>query len=236
MTTRSSSLDSSQPSVSRVLIVDDHEIVRQGYRQILGNDPSLEICGEAATEMEATQKITQLNPDLVVVDISLRNGHGLEICKQIRAWNEQSDASSPSPMKSLVVSAHDDELYAERALHAGASGYLNKGETGERLVEAIHRVLEGKIFLSPKMTERILNRLIAGQQDEYQSPMDTLTDRELAVFELIGKGLTTKEVASDLELSPKTVESYREKIKEKLNLPNANRLVRAAVQYVLEDA
>lgn len=236
MTTRSNASVSPQASVSRVLIVDDHEIVRQGYRQLLGNEPGLEICGEAATEVEATQKITQLKPDLVVVDISLRNGHGLEVCKQIRAWNEQAEANSPSHVRSLVVSAHDDELYAERALHAGASGYLNKGETGERLVEAVRRVLEGKIFLSPKMTERILNRLISGQQDEHQSPMDSLTDRELAVFELIGKGLTTKEVASDLELSPKTVESYREKIKEKLNLPNANRLVRAAVQHVLEEA
>ena len=233
MTTRSE-FPESPPA--KIFIVDDHEIVRRGYAQILGSETGLEICGEAATETEATQKISQLGPNLVIVDIALRNGHGLEVCKQIRAWNEQPDTNSRPPVKSLVVSAHDDELYAERALHAGASGYLNKGETGERLVEAVRRVLDGKIFLSPKMTERILNRLISGQTEEYQSPMDSLTDRELAVFELIGRGLTTKEVASDLELSPKTVESYREKIKEKLHLPNANQLVRAAVQHVLEGA
>ena len=218
MTTRSE-FPESPPA--KIFIVDDHEIVRRGYGQILGSEAGLEICGEAATETEATQKIAQLGPNLVIVDIALRNGHGLEVCKQIRAWNEQPDTNSRTPVKSLVVSAHDDELYAERALHAGASGYLNKGETGERLVEAVRRVLDGKIFLSPKMTERILNRLISGQTEEYQSPMDSLTDRELAVFELIGRGLTTKEVASDLELSPKTVESYREKIKEKLHLIQA---------------
>jgi DNA-binding NarL/FixJ family response regulator len=136
----------------------------------------------------------------------------------------------------LVVTAHDEDMYAERALHAGASGFLNKGETTKRLLDAMYAVLKGKIYLTQTITDRILTRLINGHYDESQSPLENLSDRELEVFELIGKGLTTREVADRLNLSPKTVETYRENLKVKLNLGNANQLVCAAVHYLLESS
>lgn len=217
---------------TRVLVVDDHDIVRKGYAQLLGSEPDLEICGEAEDSSTAMKLVFESQPDLVLIDISLKNGHGLELCKQIRAWNENRE----TPVKMLVVSAHDEELYAERALHSGASGYLNKGETAERLLDAIRRVAQGKIFLSPSITDRVLSRLMGGHYEENQSPIETLSDRELQVFEMIGSGMTTRQVATNLDLSPKTVETYRENLKEKLNLKNASQLVRAAVQFVLEES
>lgn len=219
-------------AVARVLVVDDHDIVRHGYARLLGAEPGLEICGAAADASEAMRLVFETRPDLVLVDISLKNGHGLELCKQIRAWSEQADHA----IAMLVVSAHDETLYAERALHAGAAGYLNKGEPSERLLEAVRRVLSGKVFLSPAITDRVLNRLMNGHDDEHQSPVESLSDRELEVFVLIGKGLTTRQVADSLDLSPKTVETYRENLKQKLNLQNASQLVRAAVQFVLEES
>lgn len=217
--------------VTRVLVVEDHDIVRHGYAQLLGAEPGLEICGEAADAATGMKLVFDTEPDLVLIDISLQNGHGLELCKQIRAWNEQGDRN----IRMLVVSAHDEELYAERALHSGASGYLNKGETAQRLLQAIRRVLRGRVYLSQTITDRVLTRLMTGHYEDSQSPIETLSDRELEVLELIGKGLTTREVADNLHLSPKTVETYRENLKQKLNLQNANQLVRAAVQFVLEE-
>lgn len=216
---------------ARILIVDDHQIVRQGYELLLEAEPGFQIIGGTGDVTEATRLCFELHPDLAIVDISLRNGHGLELCKQIRAWNEQGVRST----KTLVVSAHDEDLYAERALHAGASGYLNKGETSDNLRTAIRRVLAGKVFVSPAITDRLLNRLSHGQDEPAHSPVDKLSDRELEVFELIGQGLTTRQVAENLDLSPKTVETYRENLKVKLKVSNANQLVRAAVQFVLQD-
>lgn len=220
------------PKTVRILVVDDHDIVRHGYIHLLGTDPQFEVCGEAADAAEAMRLVYETKPDLALIDISLHNGHGLELCKEIRAWNEQSDHA----VRMLVVTAHDEEMYAERALHAGASGFLNKGETTKRLLAAIRCILTGKVFLSRTITDRILNRLINGHYDDSQSPMENLSDRELEVFELIGKGLTTREVADHLDLSPKTVETYRENLKLKLNLENANQLVCAAVQHLLHSS
>jgi DNA-binding NarL/FixJ family response regulator len=176
--------------------------------------------------------VFETRPDLAIIDISLQNGHGLELCKEIRAWNEQGNGE----IKMLVVTAHDEEMYAERALHAGASGFLNKGETTKRLLDAMHSVMNGKIYLTQSITDRILTRLISGHYDETRSPLENLSDRELEVFELIGKGMTTREVADSLNLSPKTVETYRENLKLKLNLENANQLVCAAVHHMLESS
>lgn len=232
MTTTASNLASASRKTIRVLIVDDHDIVRHGYSQLLGTDPNFEICGESANSSEAMRLVYETQPDLALIDITLQNGHGLELCKEIRVWSEQNNHD----IKLLVVTAHDEEMYAERALHAGASGFLNKGETTKRLLEAIHQVMEGRIFLSQSMTERILSRLISGHYEENQSPLENLSDRELEVFELIGKGMTTREVAEHLDLSPKTVETYRENLKVKLNLGNANQLVCAAVHHLLESS
>lgn len=229
MTTSTSHAKTSRRSV-RVLIVDDHDIVRHGYTQLLGTDPDFEICGEAANAPEAMRLIFETRPDLAIIDISLQNGHGLELCKEIRAWTEQGNGE----IKMLVVTAHDEDIYAERALHAGASGFLNKGETTKRLLDAMHSVMNGKIYLTQSITDRILTRLISGHYDEAQSPLENLSDRELEVFELIGKGMTTREVADSLNLSPKTIETYRENLKLKLNLGNANQLVCAAVHHLLE--
>lgn len=232
MTTTANNRTSASRKIVRVLIVDDHDIVRHGYSQLLGTDPNFEICGESANSSEAMRLVYETQPDLALIDITLQNGHGLELCKEIRVWSEQNNHD----IKLLVVTAHDEDMYAERALHAGASGFLNKGETTKRLLEAIHHVMEGKIFLSQSMTERILSRLISGHYDENQSPLENLSDRELEVFELIGKGMTTREVAEHLDLSPKTVETYRENLKVKLNLGNANQLVCAAVHHLLESS
>lgn len=229
MTTSGSHTKTSRGSF-RVLIVDDHDIVRHGYAQLLGTDPGFEICGEAADAPEAMRLVFETQPDLAIIDISLQNGHGLELCKEIRAWSERGNRE----IKMLVVTAHDEDMYAERALHAGASGFLNKGETTKRLLDAMHAVMNGKIFLTQSITDRILTRLISGHYDETQSPLENLSDRELEVFELIGKGMTTREVADSLNLSPKTVETYRENLKLKLNLGNANQLVCAAVHHLLE--
>lgn len=216
---------------TRVLIVDDHVIVRRGYMQLLSTLPQMDICGEADDVETALQLVLDQQPDLVLVDISLKNGHGLELCKQIRDWNEQNEQT----IAMLVVSAHDEELYAERALHAGALGYLSKSESAERLLEAIQQVIAGKVFLSQMITDRVLARLLNGHYDNAQSPVESLSDRELEVFERIGQGLTTREVAANLGLSPKTIETYRDNLKQKLNLANASQLVRAAVQFVLEE-
>lgn len=221
----------STPAVTRVLIVDDHAVVRQGYRAMLNGEPHLEICGEAEDSSAAMKLIFDTRPDLVLVDLSLKGGHGLELCKEITAFNEQRDR----PIKMLVISAHDEELYAERALRSGASGYLNKGETVDLLLQAVQRVIEGKVYLSPQLTDRILNRMMATEPDKEGSTFESLSDRELEVFELIGRGESTKAIANRLDLSPKTIETYRENLKRKLHVDNANQLVRAAVQFVLEE-
>ena len=213
---------------ARIAIVDDHPIVRQGLSQLIAQHPGLEVCGEAADAVEALQMVSEKRPDLIIVDISLSSGNGIELIKQIKARDDR--------VKMLVSSMHDESLFAERALRAGAMGYINKGEATEKVFEAIHQVLGGKIYLSPRMTDRMLCRAIGTDDALAGSPIDSLSDRELEVFELIGQGLTTRQIASKLELSPKTVETYRENIKSKLNLSNATELTRHAVQWTLESS
>jgi DNA-binding NarL/FixJ family response regulator len=214
--------------VYQVLIVDDHPIVREGYAKLIARRPDLEVCGEAADAGELFALVEQTRPDLIIIDISLRNGNGVDLCKQIKERYPE--------IKMLVISAHDESAYAERVLRAGAMGYVNKGQPAAQLIEAIRRVLSGKLFLSPEMTERMLSRQIGSDRNLLQSPIETLTDREIQVFELIGQGLTTRQVASKLDLSQKTIESYRENLKRKLQLKNGTELNRLAVQWVLENA
>lgn len=215
-----------QPQAAQILIVDDHPMVREGLAVRISNQPDLEVCGEAANVSDALQLVEQLQPDLVIIDISLKDGHGLDLIKQIRLRDER--------VKMLVSSMHDEALFAERALRAGAMGYINKQEAPEKVVAAIRQVLVGKMVFSSQMTERMLHRAVGRPLQVRQSPIETLTDRELEVFELIGRGLTTRKIANQLGLSVHTIETHREKIKSKLKLKNSAELGRQALQWVLE--
>ncbi|MEX0718186.1 MAG: response regulator transcription factor [Planctomycetaceae bacterium] len=212
--------------VARVLIVDDHPIVREGYAKLIGSQPDLEVCGDAADAGEALRLVETTKPDLIVIDISLKEGNGIELCKDIRFQYPQ--------VKMLVASAHDEALYAERVLRAGATGYVNKEEAIDQLIEAIRLVLSGKIYLSDEMTERMLCRAVGSDDHAGESAVASLSDREIEVFEFIGHGMTTRQIAEKLDLSPKTIESYRENIKTKLNLKNGAELTQHAVRWVLE--
>lgn len=209
-----------------VLIVDDHAFLRRGLAQIIDDLPEVEVCGEAAGVNETLEQIRRRRPDVVIVDISLADGNGLELTKEIRAqWPE---------IKVLVSSMHDEALFAERALRAGALGYVSKADDVDSFISALRRVLDGQVYLSPRMTDRLLTRVVAGTAETSRSPLERLSDRELEVFEMIGRGMSTKQIAGKLELSRKTVETYREHIKSKLNLRNGSELTQHAVQWVLE--
>jgi DNA-binding NarL/FixJ family response regulator len=208
-----------------VLLVDDHPLVRRGVADVIAREPDLEICGEAADVVEALNEVERTNPDLVVVDLSLKTGHGIELIEKIKARD--------SHVKSLVSSMHDETLFAERVLRAGAMGYITKQEPPEMLVKAIRQVLRGEVYLSPRMTSRLLRRVASGTTPQ-EDPVQGLSNREVEVYEMIGQGLTIQQIALRLHLSPKTVETHREKIKQKLNVKNSAELNRRAVQWVLE--
>lgn len=215
-------------STVRVLIVDDHELVRHGLMELLASQPNLQVCGEASDEVEAIRMAQTERPDLMIVDISLRQGNGIDLIKQINARQPQ--------IKMLVSSMYDERLYAERALRAGARGYVHKQQPAATIIEAIQKVLDGKLFLSESMTERMLRRASGSLENPEQSPVEGLSDRELEIFEMIGQGMPTRRIAAQLHLSPKTVETYRERLKTKLNIDNAAELTQRAVQWVLENA
>jgi DNA-binding NarL/FixJ family response regulator len=211
---------------ARILIVDDHPLVRSGLRLLIDCEPDLAVCGEAANADEAMRLLETLKPDLLIVDLSLKESSGLELIKRVKSRN--SDA------KMLVSSMFEESLYAERVLNAGALGYVHKQEGMERVIEAIRCVLSGRVWLSTAMSDRMLRRMSVSQQPPSQSPVHALSDRELEVFEQIGRGRATKDIAKQLHLSIKTVETHREKIKAKLGLKSGSELNRAAVQWVLE--
>ena len=213
----------------RILIVEDHPIVRRGLAALINAEPDLEICGEAEEPANALNLFEAMRPDLVLVDLSLKNGSGIDLIKKIRARSPDA--------KVLVLSLHAETLFADHVLRAGAMGYLNKQEAAEKTVDAIRQVLKGQIYLSILMADRILQRVIQQRgAPQTRSPFETLTDRELEVFELIGHGHTTRQIASRLHLSPKTIETYREHLKKKLSLENAAELVCRAVQWVIENS
>ncbi len=211
---------------ARILIVDDHPLVRHGLRQLLSNEPNLEVCGDAEGATQALDLVETLIPDLVVIDISLKDGNGIDLVKTIKAGG--------SPTKMLVYSMHDELLFAERALRAGAAGYVSKQAATDNIIDAIRRVLDGKISVSDSVSERILTRIANTSAGHYQDPITSLTDRELEVFELFGKGLTTRQVAERLSRSIKTIETHRERIGRKLNLTGAGEFVRRATQWVVD--
>ncbi len=218
---------SSNPKPShRIFIVDDHPLVRRGLVSLVNDEPGLEVCGEIGTFQGALRKILQAQPDLVIVDLSLKDGHGLDLIKQVRDAN--------GSIRTLALSIHDASIFAERALQAGAAGYLNKSCANEELAQAIRQILDGRIYLCPADSDWLLRR---ASQGEMATPeIDKLSDRELAVFQRIGEGLTTRQIADQLSLSHKTVETHRERIKKKLGLTNSSTLMRRAVEWVLQSA
>jgi DNA-binding NarL/FixJ family response regulator len=221
-----SGFQGSQRRPCRIVIVDDHPVVRLGLKKMLDGEQDLEVCGEAEGAAEALTVIEETCPDLVVIDVSLKNGSGLDLVKQI--------ASRDRTIKMLVSSMHDEELFAERSLRAGAMGFVNKEVAVEELRSAIRKVLSGAIYLSGEMTDRVLQSIAQGDLDKGKAPLEQLSNRELEVFELIGKGCTTRRAADHLNLSVKTVETYRENIKTKLNLENNNELICRAAQWVAQ--
>lgn len=219
-------ITSTAAGARRILIVDDHPVVREGLRMVIGLDSRLAVCGEAGSLADGLRQFRDLQPDLVLVDISLQNGSGLELTKSL--------VSGDRGALVLVTSVHDEKLYAERVLRAGARGFVSKAAPTGDVVQAIHRVLEGGLYFSDVMTERLLRRIGGNSPEEIASPVESLSDRELEVFEHIGHGLTTRQIAERLHLSRKTIETYREHIKAKLGIANATELTQRAVQWVME--
>jgi len=209
-----------------IFLVEDHPIVRHGLASLIEDEPDLCVCGQCASVFDALQQIEAHRPDLAVIDIGLTDGTGLDLIKQLK--------SRHNPVLMLVVSMHEEVLYADRVLRAGARGYLSKSQATELIVEAIRQVLSGRIFLSPAMSERVLQRLTLHQPAGGMGPLEALSDRELEVFGLLGRGLSSRAIAEQLHLSIKTIGTYRETIKTKLSLTNTNELIRHAVQWAGE--
>lgn len=209
----------------KVLIVDDHPLMRKGLALALDEQPDLQVCGQAADGEESIDLIAMQTPDLVLVDISLPGINGLELVKRYRAMDAEPDV--------LVVSRHDELLYAERVIRAGARGYVSKLEAPHVVVRAVREVLAGRVYVSDAVNERLLTRIADPRRPlATGSPLDLLSDRELEVFELTGEGLTAQRIADRLHLSVKTVESYRARIKHKLDIDSASELLRYAVQWI----
>ena len=209
---------------NRIIIVDDHPLMRKGLALTLDSEIDLTVCGQVDSAEEAIDMLDSLDPDLAIVDISLPGMSGIELVKHLHALRPN--------LRVLVVSRHDETLYAERAIRAGARGYVMKMEAADVIVQAVRRVLRGGIYVSDEINERLLLSMASGHSSLTHSPLEVLSDRELEVFELTGRGQSTREIAERLHLSIKTVESYRARIKEKLNLSTAAELMQHAVQWV----
>lgn len=208
----------------RILLVDDHPMVRQGIIRVLGREEDFQVCGEAGTAAEAHELARTVQPAVAVVDLALPDADGIELIKDLHARHPD--------LVILVLSMRDEELYAERALRAGARGYVMKGKRPRQLVEAIRTALDGGVYLSETMAARLMRRLVdADAQGAEGSPVDSLSDRELQVFTLIGEGMGPTRIAEKLHLSVKTIETYRAHIKRKLNLPDAAALRKCAIQW-----
>jgi DNA-binding NarL/FixJ family response regulator len=207
-----------------ILIVDDHPMMREGLAQLIGQQKDMTVCGQAGSAPEALDKVRVLKPKLVLVDITLPGRSGLELIKDIQAL--QAGAAV------LVISMHDEALYAERVLRAGGRGYVMKQEGGKKIMEAIRQVAAGHIFVSDKMSAKILEIFSGHRPAAAQTPVESLTDREFEVFQCIGRGVGTKEMALELHVSPKTIEVHRANIKTKLKIKSMPELIRYAVRWV----
>lgn len=214
---------------SRILLVDDHPVLRLGVAELINSDGALEVCGQATNLADAYQIVAKTKPDLVITDISLEGNSGIELMKELAyRWVD---------LPVLAYSMHDEQIYAERALRAGARGYVMKQHSPETLLEAIHQILEGKIYLSKAVADRLLGKFVGAKPGGMAaSPIERLSDRELEVLQLLGKGMTTSKIAESLCLSTKTIETYREHLKQKLNLGSGPELLRYAVEWSLAQA
>ena len=209
--------------MKKIFLVDDHPMLRDGLIRLIGQKSGCHVCGESASGAEALDAIPRLEPDLVMLDITLPDRNGLELIKDLQVL--------VPGIRILVFSMHDEMIYAERVMRAGAKGYLMKGAPTEKLIEAINRVLGGGIYLSGRVSEQIL-RCLTSNRSLDQLGVDRLTDRELEVFELIGKGKSSAQIAEQLHISPKTVDTHRANLKTKLSVPDAAALIREAVLWV----
>ena len=216
----------SSPEKSRILIVDDHPLFCEGMGRMIDRHPSLVVCGQAPDAASAMKAVAELKPDLVLVDISLVGTNGIDLIKSLKAKHNE--------IPILVVSMHDESLYAERALRAGAQGYIMKNQPIQIVRAAIFKVLSGDVFLSEKMSTSVLAKLLLGKKDESVSSVEQLSDRELQVFQMLGEGKSSRQIAEALDLTIPTIHSFRNRIKEKLQFQNATELVQHANQWVLE--
>ena len=216
--------DKERRPMTRILIVDDHPLVRAGFAQLIGDCADLEVCGEAGDMAEALKVIDATEPDLAIIDLSLAGGSGLDLIGRIKSRDRN--------ILMLVASMHDETLYAERVLAAGARGYINKQEAQDRIIQAIRTVLSGKVYLSQAMTERLLSGMVNVDGD--RRDIDNLSNRELQVFELIGQGVTTSQMAKQLNLSVKTIETHQAHIKKKMGLSSAHELTQRAIRWCME--
>ncbi len=214
----------SDTGITKIILVEDHPIFRKGLAQLINNEKSMEVVGEAEDSVEALRIIKNEKPDLVIIDITLKDRNGIELIKDVRLRFPD--------MLIIVLSMHDEKIYAERALRAGARGYIMKQEAPETILEAINHVLSDNIFVSDEIATRIFNMFFDGRSKTESSPIDLLTDRELEVYQLIGQGFGTREIAGKLHISVKTVENHRAHIKEKLNLKSAIELVQQATLWL----
>ena len=212
---------------NRVFVVDDHPIVRHGLAELINREPDLAVCGEAGDVHKALQSISALKPDILILDISLNGPDGIELLKNVRL----RDVALPV----LVLSMHDESIYAERALRAGANGYIMKDEAPEKVLLALRRILGREVYVSDQVANKMLQVYIGRSSVLTHTPVAGLTDRELEVFRLIGEGRATRQIAEELHLSVKTVESYQAHIKEKMSFRSARELMRHAVQWVINE-
>jgi DNA-binding NarL/FixJ family response regulator len=207
----------------RIFIVDDHPLVREWLTNLINQQPDLAVCGESESAPQALQAILASKPQVAIVDISLKDSSGIELIKSLK--------QSQPEVAVLVLSMHEESFYAERVLRAGARGYIMKRETTKKVIDAIRRVLEGKLYVSDTVAETLTTRLVAGKPLASQSPVEQLSDRELEVFELLGQGLGTRQIAEMLRVSVKTIQAYCARMKEKLNLSSATQLLREAIRW-----
>ncbi len=208
---------------TRIFLVDDHPLVREWLTNLIHQQLDLVVCGEAETAPEAYEAILRLRPDMAIVDISLKSGSGIELIKGLSTFRP--------PVAVIVLSMHDESLYAERALRAGARGYIMKRETTKKIIAAIRQVLEGKLYVSDKLSALFTQKFLGGAPTAPASPVEQLSDRELEVFQLLGQGCETRQIAASLHVSMKTVQAFCARIKEKLRLSNATELLREAVRW-----
>ena len=208
---------------TRILLVDDHPLVRERLAEIINREIDLMVCGEAEDRHEALVAVPAKHPQLVIIDLTLKNSDGLELIKDIRSrWPK---------LRMLVVSMHDESLYAERAIRAGALGYITKQEATRKILIAVRRVLEGTIYLNEKMASHIISRLTSHAGAVAATPDELLSDRELQVFDLTGRGQNTVEIAARLRVAVKTIETYRSRVREKLKLKNSSELLQSAISW-----